>query len=139
VVINYFHAAQGRNNVVRLGRFRVIITVLDGQLSERVYTYSENPFVYNYYHPHVSDGRVCFGSAQTVAEKYKQELAIGPLLSLIQDVLITYNESSAYAMIYEFEQSIEDEKFEEWHDDDNDESYDDEPQEDPDDEPNLEF
>lgn len=112
VGITYWNENQGRNNVVNLGQFSVTFSISQGWLKEQVRPHKDNVYYGYNYHPHIDgEQEVCYGQSRIRADKYREEFRLDDLCALIQHVLCNYNEESAYVMIYNLEESFQEERF----------------------------
>lgn len=106
VSLSYFRADQAVTNTANFGRLSVIVSFNRSRLEVRVDEYSDNLWVDGFIHPHVdTEGSICFGNAKPAAVSAAAKLDLPALMSVVKDVLTTYNDDNPYRSLYHWDRA----------------------------------
>lgn len=90
---------------IKLGKFEITVNY-HTNTGVKIWTYSDDPNPSEdggYQHPHVSGGTICLGDAENNVNAYRQNGMISDLFEVLEILLKTYNPSSPYRTIEEWE------------------------------------
>jgi len=82
---------------VYIGDLKFVITGTDIHVSN-----PDNEIDGEYQHPHIKDGKICFGDVSGEAKKLLANIELAKLAKLLYSVAVSYNESSPYCKLQRF-------------------------------------
>ena len=101
VICSHKNVAAEIDITVNLGKFDARFDMRGGIL--RVVAHSDNVFVSDYIHPHISsNGSVCWGNGGDTALRAQSSMNLIQLFTLLSSVLVNYNSSNPYRSLEDF-------------------------------------
>lgn len=95
LIMSRVNKAAHIDQSLNLGRF--FIEIEFNGLVPKVKPLSNNVVWERKYHPYISNtGDVCFGTGEEMASKYRTSFNMAGLLQLLQNILVTYSDSTPY-------------------------------------------
>lgn len=109
VICNYIDIEKNINMSVNLGVFAVRIHF--NNLDVEVMAFQHNIKSNGYYHPHISNSRLCWGNVANAYALARKNYDIKTILDCVKNLLSNYNPDSPYERLDRFDAIVNKEKY----------------------------